>query len=190
MTRRQLVGFLVVLALIGAGLLLRGHNGSSSDPDLVGLRRTAALQPCPGGLGATVPDVTLTCLGGGRNVAVRRAEPGRPTIVNIWATWCGPCVREVPSLVAFAAKAGGRVAVVGVDTEDEQSKALTFAKQFGMHYPSLVDQDGTVLRAFGSGPPITLLLDASGAVLFRHQGELRSSAEIEQLVAQHLGVSL
>lgn len=190
MTRRQLVGFVVVLALIGAGLLLRGRGGTSTDAHLPGLRRAAALQPCPAGLGSHVPDVTLMCLGDGKDIALRHAEPGRPLIVNIWATWCGPCVREVPALVSFAAKAGGRIGIVGVDTEDEPGKALTFATQFGMHYPSIVDPDGKVLRAFGSGPPITLLLDASGVVRFRHQGELRSRAEIEQLVAQHLGVSL
>jgi len=180
----------VVLALIAAGLLLRGRGGSSSDSQLPGLRRTAALQPCPAGLGPKLPDLTLSCLGGGADVALRSAAPSRPTLVNVWATWCGPCVREVPALVSFAGKAGSRVGVVGVDTEDEPDKALTFAAQFAMHYPSVLDPDGKVLRAFGSGPPITLFLDAGGVVRFRHQGEFHSAAEIEQLVAQHLRVTL
>ena len=188
MSRRQVIGFAVVLALLGAALLVRSRH-QAADP-LPALRRAAALSPCPVGLGGTVPDLTLTCLGDGTDVALRRAAPGRPTIVNIWATWCGPCVREVPALVAFAGKAGDRVAVVGVDTEDEPDQALRFAKQYGMHYPSVVDPDGKVLRAFGSGPPITLLLDATGAVQLRHQGELKTSAEIEKLVARHLGVTL
>jgi len=111
-------------------------------------------------------------------------------LVNIWATWCSPCVREVPNLVGFASKAGGRVGVLGVDTEDESDKALTFASQYAMHYPSLVDEDGKVLRAYGSGPPITLLVDAGGQVVFTHRGELHSVAEIEQLVEEHLGVRL
>jgi thiol-disulfide isomerase/thioredoxin len=189
MSRKQVIGFVVVLALIGAGLLLKNRSDDTSDP-LPGLRQEAALQPCPAGLGSELPDLTLTCLGDGSRVALRDATPGRPTVVNIWATWCGPCVREVPALVGFAARAGDRVAVVGVDTEDEDDKALTFAKQYGMRYPSVVDPDGRVLRAYGGGPPITLLLDAQGVVKLRHRGELTSTGELVQLVQQHLGVTL
>lgn len=189
MTRRQVIGFVVVLALIGAGLLLRSRDHRGPDP-LPGLRKAAALQPCPTGLGPKLPDLRLACLGGGDDVRLRSVAPGRPTLVNIWATWCPPCVREVPALVAFADKAGDRVAVVGVDTEDEDPKALTFARQYAMHYPSVVDPDGTILRAYGGGPPITLLLDAAGTVKYSHRGELKSTDEIARLVQQRLGVTL
>jgi thiol-disulfide isomerase/thioredoxin len=106
----------------------------------------------------------------------------------MWATWCGPCVREVPVLVAFAQKAAGKVAVVGIDTEDEDAKALTFASQYSMRYPSLVDVNGNVMRKYGAGLPITVLVDATGKVVFTHPGELHSVADVETLVAQHLGV--
>jgi peroxiredoxin len=79
---------------------------------------------------------------------------------------------------------------VGIDTEDESDKALTFAQQYGMHYPSLVDPDGRVLRASGGGPPITLLVDADGKVVFTHRGELHTAAEVDAMVAEHLGVRL
>jgi thiol-disulfide isomerase/thioredoxin len=108
----------------------------------------------------------------------------------MWAQWCRPCVAEVPVLVEFAQKAAGKVGVVGVDTEDESDKALTFAAQYGMHYPSLVDTDGRLFRAYGGGLPITLFVDAAGKVAFSHQGQLHSVAQVEQLVAQHLGVHL
>jgi thiol-disulfide isomerase/thioredoxin len=111
-------------------------------------------------------------------------------LVNVWASWCPPCVEEVPALIAFADKAAGRVGVVGVATEDAQDKALTFAAQFGMRYPSVVDDDGVVLRAFRPGPPVTLFLDASGRVAYKHSGKFRSTAEIEQLVREKLGVTL
>jgi thiol-disulfide isomerase/thioredoxin len=188
-TRRQVVGFVVVLSLIAVGLLLRSKTSDGPNAvDLGPLRRAADLAACPQGLGPKVPDLTLPCLGGGKAVALRGAAPGVPTLVNMWATWCGPCVREVPTLVAFTRKAAGRVAVVGVDTEDEPDKALTFASQYGMHYPSLVDIDGKVLRAYGGGPPITLFVAADGRVAHVEHGELHSVEEIEQLVATHLGV--
>lgn len=191
MSRRQVIGFVVVLALIGAGLLLRsGRGGPKDTPRLAGLRTAAALEPCPRGIGAGLPGLRLGCLGGGAQVSLRAAGPGRPVLVNLWATWCPPCVREVPVLVAFHRKAAGKVAVVGVDSEDESDKALTFAAQYAMHYPSLVDTDGTVLRAYGGGPPITLLVDAAGKVVYTHRGELHSVDEVDALVAQHLGVQL
>ena len=191
MTRRQVVGFVVVLSLIAVGLFVKSQREDPADAaDLAGLRRAAQLEPCPAGLGPKLPDLTLPCLGGGKAVALRGAAPGVPTLVNVWATWCGPCVREVPTLVAFSRKAAGKVAVVGVDTEDESDKALTFAAQYGMHYPSVVDIDGRVLRAYGSGPPVTLFVDAEGRVAHTEQGELHSVDEIEDLVAKHLGVTL
>lgn len=192
MTRRQAVGFLVVLALIGAGLLLRARTGTTTgtEPDLRPLQAAAGLAPCPTGLSPELPDLRLACLGGGPAVSLTGPGPGRPMLVNIWATWCGPCVREVPVLVGFAAKAGPKVAVVGVDTEDKPSDALVFARQYAMRYPSVIDADGRVLRRYGGGPPITLLVDAGGRVVFTHRGELTSLAQLEGLVSRHLGVAL
>jgi cytochrome c biogenesis protein CcmG/thiol:disulfide interchange protein DsbE len=190
MSRRQLLGFVVVLALIGGGLLLRGSGGSSTGSKLPGLRRTAALQPCPAGLGPELPHVTLPCLGGGPKVALSASGPGRPMLVNIWGSWCHPCTAEVPDLVRFTAKAGDKVGLVGVDTEDDPVNALTFAAQLGMRWPSVVDDDKVVLRSYGSGPPVTLFVDAAGHVTYTQRGQFHSLAEIEALVAKHLGVTL
>jgi thiol-disulfide isomerase/thioredoxin len=187
-TRRQVVGFVVVLSLIAVGLLVKSRSDEEKPRDLTALRTAAALEPCPAGLGPELPDVTLPCLGGGKSVRLRADAPGRPTLVNVWGSWCGPCVAEVPELVAFASKAGGRVAVVGIDTEDDPALALTFASQHGMRYPSLVDDDKVVLRTVASGPPVTLFLDATGHITYRHRGQFHSVAEIVKLVAQHLGV--
>ena len=189
MSRRQLIGFVVVLALIGVGLVVRGRH-SSNDPDLSGLRKAAALQPCPASLGPALPDVSLPCLGGGRSVRLRGAAPARPMLVNIWGSWCGPCVREVPDLVRFARKAAGRVDVVGVDTEDDPKDALTFAAQYGMHYPSVVDDDKVVLRTVAGGPPVTLFVDTAGTITYTQHGQFHSLAQIEQLVDAKLGVRL
>ena len=122
--------------------------------------------------------------------ALTSTPPGRPTLVNVWATWCPPCVEEVPDLAAFAERGGDRVGLVGVLTQDSATSALEFARQFGMHWPSVVDDQGEVFRAFRPGPPVTLFLDASGRVVHKRSGKFDDVAEIEQLVEQHLGVAL
>ena len=191
MTRKQVIGFVVVLSLVAIGLVVKSRtDDTSARPDLTALRTAAALDACPAGVGAGLPDFRFDCLGGGSPVSLRSSGPGTPMLVNMWATWCGPCVKEVPVLVDFAAKAAGKVAVLGVDTTDESDEALTFAAQYGMHYPSVVDPDGLLLRHYGGGPPITLLVDAQGKVITSHHGQLHSLAEVEKLVATHLGVRL
>jgi thiol-disulfide isomerase/thioredoxin len=178
-----------VVGLVATALVLRSR-GSSDGGDGLALRRAAALQPCPPALGRDLPALTLPCLGGGEDVALASAPPGRPTLVNIWATWCPPCVREVPLLRRFHEQAGDRVGLVGVLHEDERDLALEFARQYGMHWPSVVDDDGKVLRKFSAGPPVTLFVDAAGSVTYVQRGEIKSATQLHTLVQKHLGVTV
>ena len=186
------------LALAGVGVLLAGAAvygqrdagpAAAAGPDLVALQEAAALEPCPTALGPDLPDLALPCLGGGPDVQLT-GRPAGPTLVNVWGSWCAPCVREVPDLVAFADQARGKVAVVGVLTTDTRSSALSFAKAYGMRYPNVVDDDGLVRARYGGGTPLTLFLDAEGTVRHVEAGQLRSLAQIKTLVATYLGVRL
>lgn len=187
----------VVVLLLGAVALRdRGEVGpdasgpSAASSDLTALRAKASLEPCPTGLGPALPDLVLPCLGGGPEVDLRAAPPGRPTLVNVWASWCAPCADEVPELVAFHRRAGDRVGVVGVLNTDEMSRGLAFSADFGIRYPSVVDDDGVVLRTVSPGPPVTLFLDAAGEVVHTRRGAFADLAELEALVAEHLDVRL
>ena len=192
MTRTQWAALAGVVLLLTGAFVLRGTRGPerAEGSDLPGLREQARLADCPAGLGPELPDLVLPCLGGGPDVDLRSAAPGRPTLVNVWATWCPPCVEEVPDLVAFADAADGRVGLVGVLTQDPERNGLEFARQFGMRYPSVVDDQGEVFRAFRPGPPVTLFLDAQGRVVHKRCGKFDDQAEIRALVAEHLGVRL
>jgi cytochrome c biogenesis protein CcmG/thiol:disulfide interchange protein DsbE len=196
-SRGRLAGLAAVLVLLVAGLAYGGRDRPEPAPstgELVALREAAALAPCPPGIGAGLPDVVLPCVGQPGEVPLRAQGTGRPMVVNIWATWCGPCVREVPVLQGFAERATGKVDVVGVVHQDTRENALRFADDaslgFDMTYPSVWDDTGTVLRAFGSGPPVTLLVTPEGAVAHVRRGELSGAPELDALVAEHLGVRL
>jgi cytochrome c biogenesis protein CcmG/thiol:disulfide interchange protein DsbE len=121
---------------------------------------------------AGLPRMTLPCLGPGPavEVGVRR---DRPQLINVWASWCIPCQREMPRLQAAYEAAGDRVLFVGVDTSDTRASALDFLAVVGVTYPQVFDEQGRYPRAMGvPGIPITVLVDATGRVVHRRVGEI------------------
>ena len=93
MRRAQWAALAGAALLLGAAFLVRDARDQpapSGEPALERLREAAALQSCPEGLGPELPALVLPCLGGGPAVDLRAAAPGRPTLVNVWATWCPP----------------------------------------------------------------------------------------------------
>ena len=186
---KRLVPLALVIVLVAAGAAL-ARGGSAAKPDeLSRLRTAAALAPCPTGLGEGFPTGKVDCLAGGPQVDLARSSPtGVPQLINIWATWCPPCVAEVPELVAFQKRAGAAVRVVGVLTTDAPRDALLFAAQYDMHYANLDDQDGLVKRRFVSALPGTLFVDGAGRVVHIQRGPFTSVGQIAALTAQYLGV--
>jgi thiol-disulfide isomerase/thioredoxin len=182
--RRAAAG-LVLLALLSA--CSDKPTPGTAGGDLSGLRAQAALDPCPTGVG-DLPHLTLPCLGGGPDVVLDSGPPAVPTLVNVYATWCGPCKDEMPVLAAFREKAGTKVGLLGVDTEDEQRLALLFAKDLGQHWPAVVDDDGAVLRRYGAGAPLTLFVDTTGRVAYVHHGAFKDLPSLVAEVKRRLGV--
>ena len=192
MRRVDVLALAGVAVLLGAAFLYGQREpvvAAAPGPDVVALRQAAALEPCPAALSPDLAAVTLPCLGGGPDVRLQGRPPG-PLVVNVWGTWCAPCVEEVPDLVAFAERARGRVGVVGVLTADTEVNGLAFARDFGMHYSNVVDEQGLVRARYGIGTPQTLFLDSAGVVRHVQAGRVESLAELEALTATYLGVQL
>ncbi len=196
MRRTDVLALAGVAVLLGAALLYGQRDASdpsaaltAADPRLVQLRQEAALAPCPASLATDLDGIVLPCLGGGPDVDLG-GTPARPTLVNVWGSWCAPCVDEVPDLVAYADRAAGKVDVLGVLTQDTEVNGLAFARDFAMHYPNVVDDDGLVRARYGGGTPLTLFVDAAGTITHVEVGEVESVAEHEALTAEHLGIRL
>jgi thiol-disulfide isomerase/thioredoxin len=133
--------------------------------------------------------MAFDCLGGGR-LDLGRA-PGVPTVVNLWASWCGPCRDELPLVQQLSAAAGDRLRVVGVVSKDGRPQAQAFAADAGATFPSGFDAQGDLMTELGlRGLPYTYLLDAHGGVVYTQVGPVTSEDQLRALVAAHLGVQL
>lgn len=126
----------------------------------------------PPATGERLPSLRLPCLVPGPSI-----DPsvlvGRPVLVNLWATWCGPCREEMPLLQATHLRLGDDVQFLGVNTRDTTEAAAAFLPEVGVTYPQVVDLDGRLLGHLRiPGLPVTVLVDADGNVAARHIGEL------------------
>ncbi len=137
-------------------------------------------------IGRPIPETVLPMLTGDQAgpgmLDLKTAGVGRPMLVNVFASWCGPCRTEHPRLMALKARG---VAVVGVALRDEPEATRAFLDEMGDPYARvLVDTDGAAAAAMGvTGAPETLAVDAMGKVVARSYGVLVSDAEAERLVA-------
>lgn len=112
---------------------------------------------------------------------------GKPTVVNFWATWCPPCVEEMPAFESAHQQLGDRVRFIGVDVEDPNVEAaLSLAEETGVTYPLVRDPDRSYFQAVrGRGMPLTVFVDGDGTIQYRHNGPL-SEARLLELVDEHL----
>lgn len=162
----------------------------STGGDVAALVAAAGLPPCPAPAATSpaveggLPDIVLDCLGGGD--PVRLSALRGPLLVNVWASWCGPCQAETPVLSAFAGSPGGRVPVLGVDMGDTRAGGLAAAARWRATFPSVQDPGESLkgtLRAPYVGPPATYLLRADGTVAPLILGEITDVEQIEAALA-------
>jgi thiol-disulfide isomerase/thioredoxin len=138
--------------------------------------------------GDRLPDLTLPCFTGGEPVALARL--GKPAVINLWASWCEPCRKELPALQAFADEVGDRVQVLGVDSFDNWSRAAFAGADFGVRYPSVFDPDRKLQNALGRNVlPVTLFVSADGSIRAVDASGTLNLDKLRTLARDHLGIS-
>jgi thiol-disulfide isomerase/thioredoxin len=173
MTSRRL--FLIGVLLIAAGVVWAVARGRRADSVAAG----AGAQP--GGSFPTVklfrdptkvPSFTLKTLDGG--TISSDTFRGKVTIINFWATWCGPCRAEIPDLIALQRKYPDHLQIVGI-SEDEvpADEVKQFALAQKMNYPiAMTTPDIERLFPGISALPTSYIVDREGRIVQRHQGML------------------
>jgi thiol-disulfide isomerase/thioredoxin len=132
--------------------------------------------------GTPAPDLPLETGPDGRTQTIAdilRANPGKSVLVNLWATWCAPCLKELPTLDRLAAETAGKLTVVPVSQDMEGWRKVTPAFT-AEKYPNLATRLESQMQ-FGfklgaRGLPLTILYDAQGKEIWRYAGDRDWSA--------------
>lgn len=166
----------LITILLGASLtLVAGCDKQSTDtPQAQGESKSAMPKPEAQGTldishrGEDAPDVKFNAPDGSE-VSLASFK-GKPVLVNLWATWCGPCVAEMPTLDALAARQADKLTVLTV-SQDMQGKELVdkwWAKQSYKLIAPYLDQENNLGFAFNTGMvPTTVLYDKDGKEIWR-----------------------
>lgn len=138
-----------------------------------------------------LPALSLPCLGEGPDVRLSDLR-GMPTVLNVWAAWCTNCDREMPLFSQLQKQGGSSLRVFGVHYKAPRAFGLRSARDFGVSFPSVHDEDGdeTTAKLGAPGPPTTLFVTADGVIAGRKIGEIKSFSELSRLVQSYLGVKL
>ena len=122
-----------------------------------------------------VPNFSLVDIEG--NMHTDESTKGKYLVINFWATWCPPCLKEIPAFVEFYEKNSDRVEILGLDYEQADKKTiLEFTDTFMVNYPIILfdDKNGSQFTNFGDvfGMPTTYIYDPEGRLVDFRMGEI------------------
>lgn len=139
-------------------------------------------------IGKAAPNLDLPALEGLTDgdkpvpgVLTERPKVGEVTVVNFWASWCGPCRDEMPLLQQGSKRWHGKdVVFVGIDVKDFRGDAKDFLARYGVTYANVYDGKGSTVGRYGvTGFPETYFVDAAGDVRYRIAGPVEDAAELD-----------
>lgn len=177
----------VVLAL-GAGAYLVLGGGDSKPSSSAGLttEQTGPLEPNRPKEGEKAPNFALADVRDPRIVRRLSDFAGKAIVVNWYASWCGPCIDEIPEFQAAQQALGDQVVFLGVDYQEDQASALSILSDLKATYPAVLDAQGAVADHYrvgqgGGGLPTTFFLDKDGVLRGQVTGRVTPEKLTENL---------
>jgi thiol-disulfide isomerase/thioredoxin len=139
-----------------------------------------------GGGGDRLPDVEITPLDGGASISL--ADIDGPAVINLWATWCAPCRREIPDFEAVHQARGDDVRFVGINVGEDSARAAEFLTDVGATYDQYLDSEGYVVTELRTSTmPVTVVLDSDGVISTRHLGPM-DQGDLNTAIDSALGI--
>ena len=165
-----LLALTLALAACKRGETAVATNDTAQQPTKKG--ETAAAQTATGtDVGSTMPDYSAMWLDGSKfDLATKREKV---VLLNVWATWCGPCRIEIPELQALHNKLAPKgFEVIGVSVDESGVESVRqFVNEQKMTYPVALDPEGKLAAIFQTSVlPTSVLLDRTGKILWKHYG--------------------
>lgn len=126
-----------------------------------------------------IPDFSLTDING--NVHTNKSTQGKYLVVNFWATWCPPCLEEMPVFVEFYEKNKDKILILGLDYEQaDKDSIIEFTDMFMVTYPIVLfdDKNSAEFKKFGKvfGMPTTYIFNPKGDLVDYHMGAMDMAA--------------
>jgi peroxiredoxin len=190
--RSLVLPLLIVATIVGALYYIeRDRGGGTVDSHGFGVVALPTVAQDPSGrppsadVGRVAPDFLLQTPDGGQ---LRFSDlRGRPVLVNFWASWCAPCRQELPEIVkAYDTHKAQGLVVLAVDLQENDDAVKSFASEFGMTFPIVIDRTGSVASSWRIGGPIqgipsSYFVDAQGVVQARFYGPMTQDTLDENL---------
>ncbi|GIQ65959.1 thiol-disulfide oxidoreductase ResA [Paenibacillus cisolokensis] len=167
MTIRKSIQYVIVLALVAGGIYaLTQHDAAPRDKAV---------------LGEAAPLFTLRDLYGEE---IQLADyRGKGVLLNFWASWCNPCVNELP-LLNEAYKLTG-VKMLAINVGENAETVQKFVDRYELKFPVVLDSEMRIKQQYRVvGMPLTVLINAEGDLIERHEGELTEMADILNLMGR------
>ncbi|PKO52322.1 MAG: TlpA family protein disulfide reductase [Betaproteobacteria bacterium HGW-Betaproteobacteria-20] len=142
-------------------------------------------------IGSILRDIPMNSFTG--DIRKFSAYRGKPLIINVWASWCGPCRAEMASLEQLSNRFNGKqFNIIGISTDDNASAAAVAIKQSKLTFANYLDHDVMLENMLGaSSIPLTILVDAYGRVLLKVRGSREwDSPESLRLIEQTFHIKL
>ncbi len=192
--KRTFLFSLLLFVVIFAGACKRGEQAvapqSQTSATTTQQQPQQAPPPPEAGtdLGATMPEYTATLLDGSKfDLATHR---DKVVLLNLWATWCGPCRAEIPELEKMHAEYGPKgFEVIGVSLDEGGVETVKqFVDEQKMAYPIVLDPEGKLANVFQTSVlPTTALIDRKGRILWKHYGQVQpNDATLKQAIQKAL----
>jgi thiol-disulfide isomerase/thioredoxin len=180
---------LALVAALGAFAVLDGGDAGGNDAATPRDGGADGFEIAPQGrLPGSVAEVRLASLRDGPDAALGDLLTGAPAVVNFFASWCVPCVDEMPAIEAVHQSLGDQVTFVGLANQDGDEAALATVEATGVTYPTYGDPDASAISYFGGlSMPTTVFIAADGTVVDVHSGPL-TEAELRAKITDLFGV--